>query len=270
MHTRPLSARLGLVATTIAALTLLAGPAFAHVTANPGEAEAGGFARFAFRVSHGCDGSPTTALSIQIPDGMTSVKPEFIPGWEVETVIGELAEPVESHGETITEGVREVTWAGGPPIPDDQFFEFGLSARMPDGEPGDVVYFPNVQTCEQGETAWIQIPAEGEDGHDLDEPAPGVTLVAAEDGHGDESADDHGGDEAAGEPGDEAGDDSAAPAIAEDDGAAAGTGVADDAELVSAAGADQGGSPAEPMVYAALALGAIGLLAGGGALWRTR
>ena len=155
--------------------------AAAHVTANPGEGPAGGFAMIAFRVPHGCGDSPTTSLAIQIPPGVVNVAPQAVPGWVVETVEGPLAEPVESHGETISEGVTEVTWTGGPLDP-HQFTDFGLSMRLPD-TPGETVYFPAVQRCETGETRWIQIPVEGQP--EPDEPAPAVLIAAASGGHGD-------------------------------------------------------------------------------------
>ena len=43
--------------------------ASAHVHVNPGTASAGGTETLTFSFSHGCDGSPTTALAIDIPDG---------------------------------------------------------------------------------------------------------------------------------------------------------------------------------------------------------
>lgn len=173
------------------ALVLAATPASAHVTANPGTAVAGEYTRIDLRVPHGCEGSPTTAVSVQIPDTIASVTPQFLPDWTVETVVGPLAEPVELHGETVTEGIREVTWSGGPAIPDDQFFDFGLSVRMPDAA-GETLYLPVVQTCESGESSWIEIPEDGADAHELEHPAPAVVLTAAEDaGHAAPQTDDH-------------------------------------------------------------------------------
>ena len=160
----------------LALLVLLAGPAWAHVSANPGRAVAGQSTVIHFRVGHACEGSPTTAVSVQIPDTVADVIPEFIPGWSIDTTTGPLSEPVELHDQTVTEGIREITWSGGTPIPDHSFFEFGVSMRLPD-QPGETLYFPVVQTCESGETEWIQIPEEGEDEHDLDAPAPSVTLT---------------------------------------------------------------------------------------------
>lgn len=188
-----------LLATMVCAyLLLIAAPAFAHITANPGQATAGERAEIDLRVSHGCDGSPTTTLSVQIPETVAAVTPEFVPGWTVDTTMGPLAEPVEVHGETVSEGIREVTWSGGSAIPDGLFFDFGLSVQMPD-TPGETLYFPVVQTCESGETRWIEIPADGEDGHDLESPAPAVELVAADaaDDAAEGAEDDSGGSEAA-------------------------------------------------------------------------
>ena len=47
---------------------------------------------------------------------------------------------------------------------------------------GETLYFPVIQTCEEGEAAWIEIPAEGEDGEELESPAPSITLTEAEEG----------------------------------------------------------------------------------------
>jgi uncharacterized protein YcnI len=173
------NARILLIA--VAAL-LFVPAAAAHVTANPASGPAGGFAMIAFRVPHGCEESPTTSLTIQIPAGVGSVAPQAVPGWKVTTKEGTLPEPIESEGETITEGVTEVTWSGGSLSP-HQFTDFGLSLQLPDTA-GETVYFPVVQRCKEGLTRWIQIPVEGEP--EPDAPAPGVELVAS-------SGDEHGG-----------------------------------------------------------------------------
>lgn len=179
----PRRTRLVVVSAIAGLLLLVAAPALAHVTAEPGEATAGGYTMINLRVPHGCDGAATTSVTVQIPDTVASVTPQFIPGWDVETTTGPLAEPVELHGETVDDGIREVTWSGGTPIPDGVFFDFGISALMPDAA-GETLYFPTVQTCGETETAWVEVPEEGGDGHDLETPAPFVTLTAAADsGH---------------------------------------------------------------------------------------
>lgn len=164
---------------------VMAGPALAHVTATPDEGAAGSFFTTYFKVGHGCEESPTTEVTMQIPDGVTNVAPEAIPGWSVETKIGELSEPVEVHGEEITEGVKEVTWtAQGEPLDAHQFLNFGLGMRLPDGDDGEVIYFPFVQSCEKGELAWVNIPDSLEEWGEIEEPAPYVVLTAAEGAHG--------------------------------------------------------------------------------------
>ncbi|MGH9034895.1 MAG: YcnI family protein [Acidimicrobiia bacterium] len=221
-----------LAAASVAAVLLTAGPATAHVTANPREAPADNYTKHNFRVGHGCEGSPTTKVSIQIPDGVVSVKPQVTPGWTISTTKGPYAEPVELHGEAITEGVKEVTWTGGP-LPDEHMTEFGLSMRMPD-KAGETLYFPTVQTCEQGEHRWITIPVEGQE--EPEEPAPAVKLIAASD---DEEAEAASGEQTC-----------------------AGRTELGDGEL--AAASDDGGT--DGVAVAALVAGIAGFLMGGGAL----
>lgn len=220
-------------------VTFGSAPVFAHVSINPREAPADSYARFAFRIGHGCEGSPTTEVAIQIPDGVVSVKPELVPGWEYETVVGEFSEPVMLHGEEITEGVREVRWFDGPPIPDEAFQEFGLSVRLPDAE-GETLYFPVVQSCEEGEHAWVERPADDGSAEELEEPAPALTLTSGGGGHG--SA------------GDEAG--------AEEE-------VSGDVEPVSAVLADAESAATQARVLAVVAL-VVALAAGGAAVASAR
>lgn len=170
-------------AAAIAAL-LFAIPAGAHVTVAPTEAPAEGYAKLDFSVPHGCEDSPTTSISIQMPDQVVSVTPQVVAGWQIETKEGELARPVELHGETITTGVREVTWRGGPLDP-HHLEVFGLSVRFA-GQPDDRVPFKIVQRCRQGEEAWIEVAEDG--GEEPEFPAPIVTLTTADDGHGHDAA----------------------------------------------------------------------------------
>jgi periplasmic copper chaperone A len=160
----------------LAVAAALPAAASAHVTANPTEATADGFTMIDFRVPHGCEESDTTSLTVRIPQGVVGVAPEAVPGWEVTTKSGTFDEPVEYFGETLTEGTVEVTWTGGP-LSHTQFVDFGISMKMPN-TPGETLWFPAIQRCEQGETRWVKIPVEGQE--EPDTPAPGVTLVAAE------------------------------------------------------------------------------------------
>lgn len=161
-----------------AAMVLLALPhdPFAHVTLEAREAAARSYHKVVLRVPHGCEGSPTTALRVQIPVGVVGLKPQPKPGWELETVIGKLDEPVDAgHGNIVTESVQEVRWTGGRLL-DEHYDEFAMRVRLPDA-PGTVLHFATVQECKEGVHRWIEIPEEGRTSDDYDEPAPALRLI---------------------------------------------------------------------------------------------
>jgi len=172
-----------LIAVPALAVSLTATAVSAHATAQNTNAPSGGYGYLDIRVPHGCDGTPTLSVAVQIPDGVVGVKPERKAGWTTTTTKGPIT-PYDSHGTTISEGVVEVVWSTNDPLPDDMFEDFGLSVKWPD-RPGETLYFPTVQQCpDGGEVAWIEIPAEGQDPHSLDAPAPAVTLSGGSDDHG--------------------------------------------------------------------------------------
>jgi periplasmic copper chaperone A len=162
---------------TLALATLaVAGVARAHVGTSPGTAPAGQTSLIEFGVGHGCEGSPTTSVSIRIPAGITSAKPRPKPGWKLTIRKGRLPQPVEDFaGNTVTRGVLEVTWSGGRLL-DDYYDTFDLRLGMPNA-PGRTLWFPTVQRCVQGVHRWITIPRRGQP--EPEEPAPGVRLVRA-------------------------------------------------------------------------------------------
>lgn len=150
-------------------------PAAAHVVAHPDEGVAGGYFRAAFAVTHGCKGSPTVAVTIRIPAGVLSAKPQPKPGWTIDIVTRPVDPPVDTgHGFVIRQTAAEVTWRGGP-LANAHFDDFTLSMRLP-ATPGETLYFPVIQTCATGSNDWVEIPAAGQRWHDLHEPAPFVRL----------------------------------------------------------------------------------------------
>lgn len=176
MRTTPIGAALA-----VAALLALPVAAQGHVSATPGEIPAEGYAKIDLSVGHGCEDSPTTKITVQMPDEVQSATPQVVPGWKITTTEGELPKPYDNHGEQVTEGVREITWEGGPLDP-HQLELFGLNVRVA-GTEGDSIAFKTVQECKQGENAWVEIPVEGEE--EPPQPAPMVVLTAAEeDAHG--------------------------------------------------------------------------------------
>ncbi len=58
----------------------------AHVTLESKEAPPNSSYKAVLRVGHGCEGKPTTAIRVQIPDGVIAVKPMPKPGWQLDTV----------------------------------------------------------------------------------------------------------------------------------------------------------------------------------------
>jgi hypothetical protein len=113
-----------------------------------------------------------------VPPSVPSVTPGVHPLWDVATKEGKK-DKVELHGETITRGVSEVIYTAKEPLPADRLDLLTISVKLPAGEEGETVYFPTIQSCEKGQHRWIQIPAEGDSAEELEEPAPAVVLTAA-------------------------------------------------------------------------------------------
>lgn len=159
----------------VAALALVLAPAAAaHVTVNPREWEAGGFARFAVRVPNERDGADTTRVQMKLPDNVLSASFQPVEGWQRTVKMRKLDPPVEVEGERVTEKIDTVTWSGGRIRP-GEFQEFGVSFQVPE-EPGTDLAFPAVQTYSNGERVrWIG-------SEDADEPAPRVTVLEAPSG----------------------------------------------------------------------------------------
>ena len=174
-----LGGALGLGATMLAA-----GAASAHVTVTPSTTASGAYSVLTFSNGHGCEGSPTTRISISIPDGIFAVTPTRHADYTIEKVMEALDEPVDDgHGGQYTERVAEVVYTATTPLPDGYRDAFELQLKLPEGNVGDELAFPTIQTCETGETAWIDETVEGEP--EPDAPAPAFTLTAAtDDGHG--------------------------------------------------------------------------------------
>jgi uncharacterized protein YcnI len=153
----------------------------AHVTLETQQAEANGSYKGVLRVGHGCEGKPTTAIRVQIPEGVIAVKPMPKPGWQLEVVKEKYERPYDYFGSELTEGVGQIAWSGGE-LPEDFYEEFVFVGRLTDFEPGTVLYFPTVQDCAGGAHRWIEIPAAGQDPHELDEPAPQVEIIKGANG----------------------------------------------------------------------------------------
>lgn len=164
------------VALSATSIFTLSAPAFAHMTLEVPEASIGGSYKAVIRVPHGCGAAATTSIHVTIPEGFHSVKPMPHAGWQLETVSGAYANTYMNHGRSVSEGVKEVVWSGGN-LPDAFYDEFILRGTFGDTfNDSDTVYFPAIQTCENGETnEWVGTAADKDK-----DPAPKLTLHAAQ------------------------------------------------------------------------------------------
>ncbi len=174
MSTLPLTALL---------IAPLVGTSHAHPSLERREAHVGAPYKAVMRIPHGCEGSATTRVRVQIPEGIIGVKPQPKAGWTIDTTRGAYANVYPYyHGAKLTEGVKEISWSGH--LADEHFDEFVFSGFVAATlKAGDTVYFPTVQECEKGSSAWTELPASGQTAHDLKQPAPAIRLVQAQ-GHG--------------------------------------------------------------------------------------
>jgi periplasmic copper chaperone A len=246
---RTLNASLA-AAATAGLMTLGLGSAAAHVNVAPDETAAGASSNLTFSFQHGCDSAPTTQVAITLPDELNDATPNAHPGWDVQKVEEDLAEPrTLPDGATISKRVSQIVYTAKTPVPDGVKDSLTISVTVPEAE-GSTLAFPVLQTCEQGATDWAEIPAEGQDPHELESPAPSFAVTAASaegHAHGTEHAEEAASGDAA------SGDAAAEPASAD----------VEAASQTTSTGSDAAG-------WVGLGAGLLGLAAGGTALARTR
>ena len=170
-----------IIAAAAAAALAVPAVAGAHVTVNPREAAAGSFSVMTVRVPNERDNKGTVKVDLRLPDGFYFLSYKKVAGWNVKITKKKLATPVELDGFKVDRQVTRVVWTGDPRrggiIRPDQFEEFPLSVRVPDGNPGDDLVFRAFQTYRGGEkVSWTGAP-------DSDAPAPRVKLLAPAAGH---------------------------------------------------------------------------------------
>ncbi|GLY89316.1 hypothetical protein Airi02_072450 [Actinoallomurus iriomotensis] len=167
---------------TVAALagltiTLAAGAASAHVTANPSTAEPGSYSKVSFRVPNEQPDADTTKLEVDLPADhpIASVSVRPVPGWKIKVEKAKLATPLKTDGGELTEAVSKITWSGGKIAP-GEFQEFDVSmGPLPTGV--DRLMFKTAQTYSNGDVVnWNQDPGNG--GQEPEHPAPTIHLVA--------------------------------------------------------------------------------------------
>ncbi|MES2037718.1 MAG: YcnI family protein [Pseudomonadota bacterium] len=156
------------------AANMLTQIAHAHVTLDQATANAGAYHKLTFKIGHGCEGSATNVVKVSIPENVSGAKPMPKAGWKIDTSIQALSVPYNSHGKTISQDVREVSWTGGP-LPDAYYDEFSIQVKLP--EKAGKVNFKVTQLCEKGRLDWAEIPADGQTAKGLKTPAPVLEVL---------------------------------------------------------------------------------------------
>ena len=153
----------------------------AHVVLDQPQAPAGSADPASLRVTHGCDGSPTHTVTVQVPAGLHGAKPQPKAGWALTVRKAPLAQPYTSHGRTVTDDVVEVRWQARSRAAwlDNAWFDtFSLRGQLP-AEPGPL-WFRVQQLCETGQIDWAEVPAGGSSTQGLKSPAALLQVVPAQ------------------------------------------------------------------------------------------
>jgi uncharacterized protein YcnI len=155
-------------------VVLAAGPAFAHVTVSPSEANQGGYATLTFKIPNEKDDASTVQVEVEIPtdNPIASVSVQPVPGWTATVTKTPLDKPVDTEGGQVSEAVSKITWSGGT-IEPGQFQQFPVS--MGPLPKTDEIVFKALQTYSDGDVVrWIEeTPASGEE---PENPAPVLKL----------------------------------------------------------------------------------------------
>ncbi|MFF2143562.1 YcnI family protein [Kitasatospora sp. NPDC058190] len=181
--------RLAAVALTAAAsVVALAGPAFAHVTVNPGSAAQGGYTAVDFRVPNENDTASTVKLEVNLPmdHPLASVRTLPLPGWTANVEKSKLDKPIKVHGSDVTEAVSKITWTAdaGTKIAPGQFQEFRVSLG-PLPTDADSMAFKALQTYDNGDVVrWIDEAQAGQPEPAHPAPVLKLTKAAGGDDHG--------------------------------------------------------------------------------------
>lgn len=219
---------------------LLPAAAQAHVSVHPNTVPEGAFATLNVRVPGEEENAYAYKVATLLPAGFTDVSIQNVPDWTAKVVTKKLAKPIQTDDGPVTEEVSQVIWTGNKSVDgrldNGRFMQFPLSIAMPEHIAGKSLAFKTLEYYSNGKVVhWIGSPS-------AEFPAPTVNIT------------DKGGvlqDVAGGEAGPAPGD-------------------APGAEATPSSSSSSSGGAGKGLGIAALILGALGLLAGGAALARSR
>lgn len=169
---------------TAAGLIAVSGatPALAHVHAESADAVQGDYGKITFKVPNERDDSGTVKVEVSFPAEapVGGAKTEPVPGWKAEVSTKKLAKPIQQGENQISEQVTKVTWTAQPGnrINPGEFVEFDINAG-PLPTDTDNLVLPATQTYDNGEVVrWNQEAKEGQP--EPEQPAPSIELASSE------------------------------------------------------------------------------------------
>ncbi len=155
-------------------------PAFSHIFLAEKMASTGSAYKAVFQVGHGCQGSATTGISVQIPAGFQDAKPYPKAGWILSVKRDKLARPYGDQGKLVSDDVAVLSWTAASKeaaLQDAHFDEFVLRGKLP--ETAGPLWFKVQQSCENGSIDWSEVPASGTSAKGLKSPAVLLEVTGA-------------------------------------------------------------------------------------------
>lgn len=153
-----------------AQLFLLPAVASAHISVSSGPGFANATQEVVFNVGHGCAGADTYSVRMELPAGVTSVRPG-------RSDFGKVSVEKDATGE-----VKAIVWQK----PDSDvldgdisYYKLAVRLKLPN-QPFTTLYFPTRQTCKASDgtlstTDWVGTPQTSGSA----EPAPSLAVVPA-------------------------------------------------------------------------------------------
>lgn len=172
--------RMKRVSAVVVVPLLMLGMASAHVSFIDAKPLVEGKAfKATFAVPHGCDGTATTNVTVQIPEGVIGVKPMPKVDWNIDAETVQYTKSYQQYGKEVTEGIHSLTWKGS--LPDQYYDEFTFTGFFAENaDDVDQLYFPVTQECEVGQYLWTDTSGEHHHGHDAEElGAPFLDILKA-------------------------------------------------------------------------------------------
>ena len=150
---------------------MISGNVWGHATVSPKQATQDSYQRLSFGITHGCEGSSTVEVIVEVPESIMGAKPMPKVGWTVETEMRDLSQPYTSHGKEISKDVRVIRWKGS--LLDSHYDEFVIMTKL--WNKAGPIAIPVTQICIKGRMDWNQIP----DGSNkrLEFPAPVLEVI---------------------------------------------------------------------------------------------